>query len=838
MAWDYCSSSAITTAAQCVASPPPPPLPGAGPFFEDVSHLLDYNPAQRNYGVAVTDTDADGRFEFVVAGFGAANLIYEWNGTRYVEIAPDVLKDPTGQAIGVAACDIDGDGYEELYVLNTDQYSGSTTTSDKLFDRDGPSSYVELFSLPQNANSANYVAGRSCACVDRSNTGKFDVMVANYGGPMRLFEHTGIRTVRDVAAAAGVALTTGGRALVAGPIVSTGMDIFANNEGFGGGRRLGEAKEAVEEMVPAVEEAAGAEASHHQRQLSHRANFFFVSQGDGTFTEQASSLGLLDNMYTGRGTALFDANHDGLVDIVYGNWQGTHRLFVQSRDATGTASFTDVAPAPMALAAPVRTVIVADFDNDGYDEIFFNMIPGANRLFRKLPTDADWVQIDAGAATDASGYGTGGAIGDFDGDGQLELLVSHGESSAQPLALFRPLQGASNAWLRVKPLSQFGAPARGAIVTLSSTDALPHQQLRVIDAGSGYLCQMEPVAHFGLGASTSVGSVRVRWPGNVCAMVLAPSLNQVLVVDYPQLSPSNGCSCDAPPAQACVASVGAPSPSPPPPSAPSPSIPPLHPGGAREPTVRATFLLELELATFDAAAFRTSLASALNVSEASIVRLVAAAASVHVDATIRMPSAAAAHTAAAMLQAAASDTAPLLGVTGTVPSVHSELSAVAAPSPPPPTFPPAVPTHMPQRPPPPPATPPPSPPPPVPSPSPSPPVPRPPPPPLPTPPTLEPVEARLEGSAGSGSGDGGSGSVVVLGGVIGVAVAVVLALIVRRAVRSSGASTAQHSSLPMTRLDSRADLPKALKKPPSVVAASMLSASADVPSVPTTAEAM
>ncbi len=262
--------------------------------------------------------------------------------------------------------------------MNTDQYSGTTTTSDKLYDRDGPGAYTELFSLPENSNAANYVAGRSCACVDRSASGRYGIMVANYGGPMRLFEHgsaSSSRTVSDVAPAAGVALTTGGRALVSGPIVSNGMDIFANNEGWNGGRQLDERRtdEAVateqggEVAVPDAEaETTKADAAEetleraHGRRLSHRANFFFVGQGDGTYAEQASSLGLLDNYYTGRGTALFDANHDGLIDIVYGNWQGTHRLFVQSRDAAGTASFSDVAPADMSAASPIRTVIVAD----------------------------------------------------------------------------------------------------------------------------------------------------------------------------------------------------------------------------------------------------------------------------------------------------------------------------------------------------------------------------------------------------------------------------------------------------------------------------------------------
>ena len=62
-----------------------------------------------------------------------------------------------------------------------------------------------------------------------------------------------------------------------------------------------------------------------------------------------------------------------------------------------------------------------------------------------------------------------------------------------------PLQGFSNNWLRVVPRTRFGAFARGAKVVLYTKKSGAH--LRIIDGGSGYLCEMEPVAHFGLGES-------------------------------------------------------------------------------------------------------------------------------------------------------------------------------------------------------------------------------------------------------------------------------------------------------------------------------------------------
>lgn len=114
---------------------------------------------------------------------------------------------------------------------------------------------------------------------------------------------------------------------------------------------------------------------------------------------------------------------------------------------------------------------------------------------------------------------------DFDGDGMLDLILSHGESMAQPISIFKgtqvsqagtphvipirslptssvsllhpPLQGTNNNWLRVIPRTRFGAFARGAKVVLFTRRSGAH--LRIIDGGSGYLCEMEPVAHFGLG---------------------------------------------------------------------------------------------------------------------------------------------------------------------------------------------------------------------------------------------------------------------------------------------------------------------------------------------------
>ena len=116
---------------------------------------------------------------------------------------------------------------------------------------------------------------------------------------------------------------------------------------------------------------------------------------------------------------------------------------------------------------------------------------------------------------------------DMDGDGTLELLVSHGESASQPLSLYVTPPN-DNHFLRVQVNTVFGAPARGAIVELIGET---RSQRRLIDAGSGYLCQMEPVAHFGLGRDSRIPTVKVTWPGGATWMGKPQSVDGLLVLD-------------------------------------------------------------------------------------------------------------------------------------------------------------------------------------------------------------------------------------------------------------------------------------------------------------------
>ncbi|RUS85936.1 hypothetical protein EGW08_006339 [Elysia chlorotica] len=500
-------------------------------MFEDRSSAIPQGTSQLNYGVAVTNVgDGDGPMEWVVAGFSGANLVlqYDVRTRRYRNIAEEdsrfaALKDPQGAAIGVCACDIDGDGLEEIYFLNTNnRYSGPKLVRDRLFKWRN-NRYEDLFSDNINANVSSMYSGRSVACVDRTGSGKYGILLATYaqdgGGKFGLIEMNEYHAMNDVprgqivlhnvAEAVGIDFSTGGRGITVGPIIGDDgfSDIYFVNEG---NMRLG----------------------------NRGDNSLFVNDGQGRFTNMAAQTNLNDAQ-PGRGVTLADFNNDGKTDIVYGNWMGPHRLQIQNASSSQPTFFNAATP-EFATPSPIRTVIAADFDNSGNLQVFMNNIvyrgAAPNNLYRILPEGANVsiVREDIGAAEEPAKHGTGAAVADIDQDGVLELLVAHGESKSQGLTFYHVTRSKvmDNKWLRVMPLTQYGAPARGAKVSLTLSDG--RNLTRIIDGGSGYLCEMEPVAHFGIGMSADITSLHVVWPDNhkINMMLNRADVNKMMVISH------------------------------------------------------------------------------------------------------------------------------------------------------------------------------------------------------------------------------------------------------------------------------------------------------------------
>ena len=451
-------------------------------FFEDITNQIVDNSKRLSYGVSVTDVNQDGNFDFVVTGFGYLNLALSYENGKLVNIVNQKkFTDEFRRTIGVAACDIDKDGYEEIYFLNTDTYSGTKKYSDRLIDLE-KDKYVDLFEIEKNQRDLNLTAGRSVVCVDRKGDGNYGVYVANYGGPTRFYEYSD-EIIVDKSVQLNLAKVTGGRAVVAGHIISDKIDVFAANE--------------------------------------RGANFLYKNN-DGEFLDVANEYRVEDFLQNGRGTALSDIYYRGRLDILNGNWGGFHRAYVLEDNI-----FKDIAKPPFDEPSRIRTVISADLDNDGYDEVFMNNIGDHTKVIKILDNGVtEHIQLDG--RSEPNGYGTGAAVADIDNDGVLELLVSHGESFDQPLSLYKAKVNPQNKYLRIKPLNKYGAPARGATVTLISN---LRKHSKTIDSGSGYLCQMEPVAHYGIRENEKNIKIQVRWTNGETETISIKKLNKTIVLN-------------------------------------------------------------------------------------------------------------------------------------------------------------------------------------------------------------------------------------------------------------------------------------------------------------------
>lgn len=519
-------------------------VPQPDGMFIKTNWLKNLDTSQLNYGVAVSDVDNDGSLEWIVAGFSGPNFVLKFDRAtkRLINLAQDhrysAIADQGGQAIGVCACDIDGDGREEIYFLNTNNaYAGRADYGDSLFKwRNGK--YVNLYTDPVNSRmEAKSFAGRSVACIDRLGTGKYSIVIATYSrggvGNFALVEmdenhpsndvSTGNIVLKNVASVARIDKATGGRGLVVGPILGNNgrSDIFFGNEGNPWMGNPGD-------------------------------NFLFKNLGNGSFEDIAEQAEIQDKYNNARGISLADFNRDGLLDIAYGNWEGEHRLFMQFKAVGEARKFRNIANRQYAVPTKIRTVIAADFDNNGDTDIFMNNICShrypndrePNKLFTIIPnqfnnsSDPEIKKMNIGQAKEPRGFGTGAAITDMDGDGVLDLLISHGESQTQPLKVYRVNRDVSRNqagkynWVRVFPRTKYGAPARGALVKLTTRTGRVYSS--VIDGGSGYLCQMEPVAHFGLGEDKPM-KLDVQYPDGVVvsASLRKSDKNKVHFVDHP-----------------------------------------------------------------------------------------------------------------------------------------------------------------------------------------------------------------------------------------------------------------------------------------------------------------
>jgi hypothetical protein len=169
--------------------------------------------------------------------------------------------------------------------------------------------------------------------------------------------------------------------------------------------------------------------------------------------------------------------------------------------------FEDVTSGPLGDTADGNGVAWGDYDNDGDLDLYVVNYFGSNRLLRN-EGPPDWSFVDRTISPlDNDRGGRGVAWGDYDNDGDLDIYLANYSSGNK---LFKNGEGSGNHWIHVNLRGTVSnTSAIGARVRVVSGGA---SQIRELSAGSGFLSQNSLAAEFGLGTSTVVDTLEVRWP--------------------------------------------------------------------------------------------------------------------------------------------------------------------------------------------------------------------------------------------------------------------------------------------------------------------------------------
>ena len=455
---------------------PPGPVPGApgnalylqtAPGrFEDRSAASGAADTGYGMGLAAADFDDDGLIDLFVTNYGPDVFYRNLGEGRFEDRTEAAGVAGLGWSASAAVCDYDGDGRLDLYVARyvrndpakfcTQQDGTRDYCSPQVFPGAHDVLYRNLGDLRFEDVSlaaglrAVHAPGLGVVCSDFDGDGRLDFYVANDGEANQLWLNQGDGTFVDDAFLAGVALNDAGRP-------EAGMGIA-----------LGDVDE---------DHDLDLFITH----VADETNTLYRSDGAALGLAYAdrtgpSGLGPPSMAMTGFGVGFADLDLDGSLDLVVANGR------VQSRP-----------PLPGALGSP-----------------FWQVFAEPNQVFRNAGTEAGDALFtefsEAGDFTSPLEVGRGLAFGDYDEDGDLDVLLAN---AAGPARLYRNDFDRAGAPLVVRPLDERGRPAFPTRVTLVAGD---RRIVRRADPGGSYLAVGDPRAFFAIPEGARVTSLEVRWP--------------------------------------------------------------------------------------------------------------------------------------------------------------------------------------------------------------------------------------------------------------------------------------------------------------------------------------